>query len=153
VAETVVKAAASNIHAGTGASNVIPGSLEAQFNFRFSPASTRERLQAAVHEVLDRHGLAYTVDWTLSGPPFMTARGRLVDALVDAIAVVASQSSSLSTSGGTSDGRFLADVAHEVVEFGPMNDTIHKVDECVSVSDLTRLADIFERVVRCCLAD
>lgn len=138
----------SNIHAGAGAPNVIPGTLEAQFNFRFSPVSTREQLQAAVHDVLDRHELAYTLDWTLSGPPFMTARGRLVDALAEAIAAVTRQSPALSTSGGTSDGRFLADIASEVVEFGPLNDTIHKVDECVSVSDLVRLTDIFERVVR-----
>jgi len=138
----------SNIHAGTGANNVIPGTMELLFNFRFSPESSRETLQARVHEVLDRHGLTYTLDWTLSGPPFSTPRGPLVDALSRAIEAETGVRPRLSTSGGTSDGRFLADVAREVVEFGPLNDSIHKLDERVRVSDLDRLTRFFEDAVR-----
>jgi succinyl-diaminopimelate desuccinylase len=133
----------SNIHAGTGASNVVPGTLDVLFNFRFSTASTVEGLQARVHAVLDRHSLEYEIHWTIGGLPFLTPRGRLVDVLTEAIRGVTSIESVLSTSGGTSDGRFIADVCAEVVELGPINASIHKIDEHVAVADLDPLAAIY----------
>jgi succinyl-diaminopimelate desuccinylase len=137
----------SNIHAGTGASNVIPGTLDVAFNFRFSPASTADGLQARVHECLDRHGLEYELAWKPSARPFATPRGALVDALAAAIREVTGVEPALSTSGGTSDGRFIATIAREVVEFGPTNDTIHKVDERIRIDDLGTLSRIYERAV------
>jgi len=137
----------SNIHAGTGASNVIPGSLDVQFNFRYSPACTRQDLEARVRAILDRHGVRYDLSWTLSGEPFMTARGSLVDALSDAIRAETGVSPALSTSGGTSDGRFIARIAQEVVEFGPVNETVHKIDECVRLADIDPLSRIYEATV------
>jgi len=133
----------SNIHAGTGATNVVPGSCEIQFNFRFSTASTPEQLQSRVHAILDRHGLEYELRWNLGGKPFLTGRGRLVQALSAAITDTAGITPELSTSGGTSDGRFIADICAEVVEFGPLNATIHKIDEHVAVADLEPLAQIY----------
>jgi succinyl-diaminopimelate desuccinylase len=138
----------SNIHAGTGASNIIPGTLEAWFNFRFSPESSAPALQARVCEILDKHCLKYEVEWTLIGEPFLTARGSLVDALMTSVQSITGIQPVLSTSGGTSDGRFLARVAREVVEFGPLNDSIHKIDEHVRVADLAPLSAIYERTVR-----
>ena len=137
----------SNIHAGTGASNIIPGTVDVAFNFRFSPESTAPVLQARVREILDRHKLQYDLEWTLIGEPFMTRRGPLVDALMASVESVAGVRPALSTSGGTSDGRFLATLAREVVEFGPLNDSIHKIDEHVRIADLEPLSVIYERTV------
>jgi len=137
----------SNIQAGTGATNIIPGTLDVAFNFRFSPESTAQVLRARVREVLDRHNLQYDVEWTLIGEPFLTRRGPLVDALIASVESVAGVRPALSTSGGTSDGRFLATLAREVVEFGPLNDSIHKIDEHVRIGDLEPLSVIYERTV------
>ena len=137
----------SNIHAGTGASNIIPGNMDVAFNFRFSPESTAQVLQARVREILDRHNLRYDLEWTLIGEPFLTRRGPLVDALMASVESVAGVRPALSTSGGTSDGRFLATLAREVVEFGPLNDSIHKIDEHVRIADLEPLSVIYERTV------
>jgi len=138
----------SNVRAGTGAANVVPGEMEVWFNFRFSTASTMEGLQSRVHALLDRHGLEYAIEWMLSGKPFLTPRGRLVDTLVEVIEQTTGVTPQLSTSGGTSDGRFIADICAEVVEFGPLNATIHKIDECVAVADLEPLTDIYEGALR-----
>jgi succinyl-diaminopimelate desuccinylase len=134
----------SNIHAGTGANNVVPGILEVSFNFRFSTASRPEDLQSRVHAVLDRHGIEYRIDWTLGGRPFLTPRGRLVNALCTATGKVTGVVPELSTSGGTSDGRFIADICPEIAELGPVNASIHKVDEHVSISDLEPLSAIYQ---------
>jgi succinyl-diaminopimelate desuccinylase len=138
----------SNIHAGTGAANVVPGTLEVLFNFRFSTASTPEGLQHRVHQILDRHSLEYELHWTLGGRPFLTQPGRLVSALVEAIQVESDITAELSTSGGTSDGRFIADICPEVVEFGPVNATIHKIDECIALADIEPLARIYAATFR-----
>ncbi|MDP1527113.1 MAG: succinyl-diaminopimelate desuccinylase [Rhodocyclaceae bacterium] len=138
----------SNIHAGTGVTNVAPGTLEVLFNFRFSTASTADGLQNRVHAILDKHGLEYDLHWTLGGRPFLTTPGRLVDALTNAIQNEAGITPTLSTSGGTSDGRFIADICPEVVEFGPINATIHKIDECVALADIEPLARIYEHTFR-----
>jgi succinyl-diaminopimelate desuccinylase len=132
----------SNIHAGTGAGNVIPGSLEVMFNFRYSTASTRESLAARFEEVLERHRLDYTLTWTGHGRPFLTPRGRLVDVASAAIADVAGVTPVLSTEGGTSDGRFIADICDEIVELGPINASIHKLNERVAVAELEPLAAV-----------
>ena len=133
----------SNIHGGTGATNVIPGTVKIEFNFRFSTASTVEELKAKTHEILDRHGLQYDLAWSLSGKPFLTARGSLVDAVGDAILQVTGIETELSTSGGTSDGRFIADICPQVIELGPLNATIHQINECVAVADLEVLSEIY----------
>ena len=138
----------SNVHAGTGAANVIPGHVDVAFNFRFSPESTAEELQARVRETLDHHGLEYELTWKPVAHPFTTPRGALVDGLTNAILDVAGVQPALSTSGGTSDGRFIATIAREVVEFGPINDTIHKVNERIRVADLGVLSLIYERALR-----
>jgi succinyl-diaminopimelate desuccinylase len=134
----------SNIHGGTGATNVIPGTLNLLFNFRFSTASTVESLQARVHEILDRHGLDYELQWELSGKPFLTPKAELADAMHAAIVEVTGIEPQLSTSGGTSDGRFIADICTQVIEFGPRNATIHKLNEHVEVDDLERLSRIYQ---------
>ncbi|MDP3032514.1 MAG: succinyl-diaminopimelate desuccinylase [Rhodocyclaceae bacterium] len=134
----------SNIHAGTGATNVVPGTLEVLFNFRFSTASTAEGLQNRVHEILDRHQFEYELAWMLGGRPFLTTPGRLVTALAAAIQAETGITPELSTTGGTSDGRFIADICQEVVEFGPVNATIHKIDECVALADIEPLTRIYE---------
>lgn len=141
----------SNIHAGTGATNVIPGTLEVQFNFRYSPESPAERLQAGVLAVLDRYGLDYTLQWTVSGHPFITPPGPLVDALTASVRGMTGLTPALSTSGGTSDGRFLTAVARQVVEFGPVNATIHQIDERILVADLGPLSSIYESTARALL--
>ncbi|HMM55908.1 MAG TPA: succinyl-diaminopimelate desuccinylase [Candidatus Desulfobacillus sp.] len=138
---------ASNFHAGTGADNVVPGTAEILFNFRFSTASTPEGLRQRTQAILDRHGLEYALDWTLSGKPYLTPSGRLVDQVSQAIREIAGLEPALSTGGGTSDGRFIADICPEVVELGPLNRTIHKIDECVAVADLDTLSRIYERVL------
>jgi succinyl-diaminopimelate desuccinylase len=134
----------SNITAGTGATNVIPGDLRVLFNFRFSTASTEESLKARVHEVLDRHGLDYGLTWWLSGRPFLTPKGKLVASLSRAVKNVTGRTPELSTSGGTSDGRFIADVCREVVELGPINASIHKLDEHIVLADLDALSRIYQ---------
>ena len=142
----------SNIHAGTGATNVIPGECEVLFNFRYSTETTHEILRERVQAVLDRHGLDYTIEWTLSGLPFLTPRGELVDAARQAIKLVAGIETELSTAGGTSDGRFIAPTGAQVLELGPLNATIHQVDECVAVDDLDRLSAMYEKVLEHLLA-
>jgi succinyl-diaminopimelate desuccinylase len=137
----------SNVHAGTGASNIIPGVLDIWFNFRFSPETSASALQSRVRQILDRHRLQYELEWTLIGEPFLTPRGALVDALSVCVRAVAGVEPALSTSGGTSDGRFLARLAREVVEFGPLNDSIHKIDEHVRIADLEPLSTIYERTI------
>ena len=133
----------SSIHAGTGALNVIPGEAVVEFNFRFSTASTVESLQARVGAVLGRHGLDGELAWTLGGKPFLTPRGRLVEALSRAVRAAAGVTPVVSTTGGTSDGRFIAEICPEVVEFGPVNRSIHKVNEAVSVDEIEPLAEVY----------
>jgi succinyl-diaminopimelate desuccinylase len=134
----------SNAHAGIGAGNVVPGSFEIMFNFRFSTASSVDGLQSRVHALLDRHGLEYDIRWTLGAKPFLTQRGDLCAALTDAIATEVGVATELSTTGGTSDGRFIVDICPQLVEFGPINASIHQVDECIAVADLEPLARIYE---------
>ncbi|HEY6093631.1 MAG TPA: succinyl-diaminopimelate desuccinylase [Gallionellaceae bacterium] len=133
----------SNIHGGTGATNVVPGTVEILFNFRFSTASTVDGLKTRVHAILDKHGLQYDLEWELSGKPYLTPRGNLVDAVSAAIKQVTGIDTELSTSGGTSDGRFIADICPQVLEVGPGNATIHKLNECVPVAELDQLSEIY----------
>jgi succinyl-diaminopimelate desuccinylase len=135
----------SNIRAGTGVTNVIPGELEVLFNFRFSTASTAEHLRSRCCAILDRHGLEYSLDWTLSGAPFLTPRGALVEGLMSAIHEVTGIHANVSTTGGTSDGRFIATLCREVVEFGPINASIHALDEHVALASLPPLKRIYLR--------
>ena len=137
----------SNIHAGTGANNVIPGELIIDFNFRFSTESTPEDLQARLEDVLRQHGLDFHIDWTLGGRPFLTRRGPLVDAMAAAIKGVTGLDTELSTTGGTSDGRFIAQICPQVVEFGPVNASIHKIDEHVAVADIEPLKNIYRQTL------
>jgi succinyl-diaminopimelate desuccinylase len=137
----------SNIHAGTGASNVIPGTVEIQFNFRFATASTPDGLKASVCELLERHGLQYDIIWTLGAKPFLTGRGALVDATLSAIREETGIEAELSTTGGTSDGRFIAEICPQVIEIGPVNATIHKINECVEVAALPQLSAIYRRIL------
>lgn len=137
----------SNIHGGTGATNVIPGHLDLLFNFRFSTASTPESLQEKLNAVLRRHGLDYEIVWTLGAKPFLTAHGRLVEAALSAIAEETGITAELSTSGGTSDGRFIAEICPQVIELGPVNASIHKIDEHVEVAALPQLAGIYFRIL------
>ncbi len=134
----------SNIHSGTGATNVVPGDLEALINFRFSTESTVEGLQARVRDLLDQHGLEYELHWTVSGLPFLTEPGALLDGVAAAIREVTGRETLPSTSGGTSDGRFIATMGTQVVELGPVNATIHQVNECIKAADLDILTDIYE---------
>ena len=137
----------SNIHAGTGATNVIPGSLEVLFNFRYSTASTRESLAKRLVEVLQRHGLDYELAWTAHGDPFLTPSGRLVRIAREVIRDACGIEPALSCDGGTSDGRFIARICPEIVEIGPVNETIHKLNERVAAADLETLASIYRRVL------
>ncbi|KWR91823.1 succinyl-diaminopimelate desuccinylase [Cupriavidus sp. IDO] len=137
----------SNIHGGTGATNVIPGHVTIDFNFRFSTASTPEGLKARVHAILDRHQLEYTLDWTLGGEPFLTPRGELSDALSAAIEAETGVKTELSTTGGTSDGRFIARICPQVIEFGPPNASIHKIDEHVEVRFIEPLKNVYRGVL------
>ncbi|MDQ7728175.1 succinyl-diaminopimelate desuccinylase [Halomonas sp. SpR8] len=141
----------SNLRAGTGATNVIPGDVEVVFNFRFSTEVTSEELKARTEALLDQHGLEYQVDWTLNGEPFLTAEGALVDAAIKGVEAVTGKRPALSTSGGTSDGRFIATLGAQVVELGPLNDTIHKVNERVRASDLDELSRIYEATLEALL--
>jgi len=142
----------SNIHAGTGASNVIPGELEVLFNFRFSAASTADGLAARVRAILDRHRLDYALEWSLSGNPFLTPRGKLVDAMVTAIREVTGVEAEISTTGGTSDGRFIARICPQIVEFGPVNMSIHKLNEHVALDAVEPLRSVYQRVLEKLLA-
>ena len=138
----------SNIHAGDGTVNVIPGSVEVLFNLRFSTESTVESIRTRTHAILDRHGLDYALDWKLSGHPFLTPEGELVEAARKAIRKVTGIHTELSTSGGTSDGRFIAPTGAQVVELGPVNATIHKVNECIRVSEIDDLSVIYEEILK-----
>jgi succinyl-diaminopimelate desuccinylase len=137
----------SNIHGGTGASNVIPGTVEIRFNFRFASASTPDGLKARLCEVLQRHDLDYSIDWTLGAKPFLTGRGTLVDASLSAIREETGIEADLSTTGGTSDGRFIAEICPQVIEIGPVNATIHKINECVDIAALPKLSAIYRRIL------
>lgn len=143
----------SNINGGTGATNVIPGSVDVAFNFRFSTESTPETLQARVIAILERHGLDYSIEWQLSARPFVTESGDLVAATLDAITAVTGQRALLSTGGGTSDGRFIAPTGAQVIELGPLNATIHQVDERVATAELDTLSAIYEGILQRLLAD
>lgn len=137
----------SNIHAGTGVGNVIPGELEIHFNFRYAPVTSAEQLQQRVHTLLEKHALQFTLDWQHSGQPFITERGPLVTACCNAIETTLGVTPQLSTSGGTSDGRFIAPTGAQIVEFGPTNSTIHQIDECVAVNELIKLSEIYQRLL------
>ena len=137
----------SNIHSGTGASNVIPGAVVIDFNFRFSTESTPESLQTRLAAVLERHELDYDLAWTLGGTPFLTEPGTLVDAVVGAIKQETGLTTVLSTTGGTSDGRFIAKMCPQVIEFGPPNASIHKIDEYIAIADIEPLKNIYRRVL------
>jgi succinyl-diaminopimelate desuccinylase len=137
----------SNIHGGTGAGNVIPGTVVVDFNFRFSTESTPESLKQRLQTVLDRHELAYDLTWTLSGSPFLTTPGSLVDAVVAAIQAEVGITPELSTSGGTSDGRFIAKICPQVIEFGPPNASIHQINEHIALDDIAPLTRIYQRVL------
>lgn len=138
----------SNIHAGTGAGNVIPADMTVQFNFRFSTESTAESLQQRVEAILDQYELNYDLQWSLSGEPFLTTAGKLTDAAQAAIQSVCGISTELSTTGGTSDGRFIKAIATELIELGPVNTTIHQIDECVNVTDIAQLSAIYEKIIK-----
>ncbi len=137
----------SNMHAGTGADNVIPGDLEIVFNFRFSTEVTPEQLKTRVADLLEKHAVKYDLDWRLSGHPFLTPKGKLVDAARTAIKDVTGINTDISTSGGTSDGRFIAPTGAQVVEIGVVNATIHKLNECVQINELDALSEIYERII------
>jgi succinyl-diaminopimelate desuccinylase len=137
----------SNIQAGTGAENVVPGELQVMFNLRYSTELDEATIRQRVHALLDRHALDYTLDWRLSGQPFLTPAGELVAAAREAIRELTGLDTELSTSGGTSDGRFIAPTGAQVLELGPLNATIHQVNECVAVDDLDRLSDIYRRIM------
>jgi succinyl-diaminopimelate desuccinylase len=136
-----------NLHAGTGASNVIPGEFNVQFNMRFSTELDNQRIQQRVHSILDAHGLDYQLDWTFNGDPFLTDKGALLDAVVAAVTKVNHKAPQLLTTGGTSDGRFIAKMGTQVIELGPVNATIHKVNECVSITDLEKLTEMYKQTL------
>src|SRR5438105_8693419 len=141
----------SNIHAGTGAGNIIPGSLTLDFNFRFSTGSTEESLKTRLEAVLRKHGLDYSIEWVLGGRPFVTQRGRLVEVVSDSILRHTGRAPELSTTGGTSDARFIADICPQVVEFGPVNSSIHKLNEHIELGALEKLPAIYLDTLRALL--
>jgi succinyl-diaminopimelate desuccinylase len=143
----------SNVNAGTGADNVIPGNLKIVFNFRYSSELNADKLQKAVHEVFDRHGLEYSIKWRLSGLPFLTKSGKLVEAVSQSIKKETGKEPNLSTAGGTSDGRFVAPTGSEVAEFGLINRTIHKINEHVAVDHLESLSKIYQSIIEKLLPD
>jgi succinyl-diaminopimelate desuccinylase len=147
----------SNVHAGTGASNVIPGEMVIDFNFRFCTESTADSLKQRFVDILHKHQLNFEIEWTLGGLPFLTTPGSLVDMVQEAIVQVTGIQTELSTTGGTSDGRFIAQICPQVIELGPPNATIHKIDEHVAVADLEPLKDIYKQVLiklnQACLAN
>ncbi|MFT5038784.1 MAG: succinyl-diaminopimelate desuccinylase [Flavobacteriaceae bacterium] len=138
----------SNINGGTGATNVIPGTLEVLFNFRFSTELTERQLRDRTEAILDRYPIEYEVEWNLSGQPFLTAKGDLVEAALKSISKITGLDSELSTAGGTSDGRFIAPMGTQVVELGPINESIHRVDENVSIADLDVLTAIYQNILQ-----
>lgn len=138
----------SNIHAGTGADNVIPGHIDIMFNFRYSSEVTHEELKNRVESILDNYQLSYDIEWKLSGEPFLTPKGKLLETVVASVKEITGNDPEISTSGGTSDGRFIAPTGAEVVELGPVNASIHKIDECVKVDDLETLSNIYEQILR-----
>jgi succinyl-diaminopimelate desuccinylase len=138
----------SNMHSGDGVTNVIPGDAQVKFNFRYSTETNKENLQKKVHEILDLHNLDYSIEWSHSGYPFLTPKGELVSACVEAIKKTKGIETKLSTSGGTSDGRFIAQEGTQVVELGPVNATIHQINESVLVQDLDDLSEIYYQVLR-----
>ncbi len=142
----------SNINGGTGATNVIPGSLNVLFNLRYSTETTAENIINTIEQHLDSHQLDYSIDWTFNGLPFLTEHGELLDAAVDAVSSVTDTQPELLTTGGTSDGRFIAPTGAKVIELGPVNASIHKVDEHVSVSDLDKLSEMYLNILRNLLA-
>jgi succinyl-diaminopimelate desuccinylase len=137
----------SYVQAGAGANNTIPGAMRVLFNFRFSTESTAEQLQKRVHATLDAHRVDYTLDWTLSAAPFLSPRGRLAEVMSQAVAAVTGVTPAMWTSGGTSDGRFLALISREVIEFGPINKSIHAIDEHARIADIAPLSAIYEQAV------
>lgn len=137
----------ANIHAGTGSNNIIPGEIKVQFNFRFSTELTDEIIRQQVEALLQSHGLHYHIDWWLSGQPFLTAHGELVEAVVQAVEQYQKITPRLETTGGTSDGRFIARRGTQVVELGPVNSTIHKINECVNTADLQLLSRMYQRII------
>jgi len=142
---------ASNVHAGAGVANVIPGSLQLDFNFRFSTASTEASLKERLEAVLRRHGLDYSIEWTLGGKPFLTQRGELVEIVTRAVQAHTGRTPELSTAGGTSDGRFIADICPQIVELGPVNASIHKLNEHIELSALELLPKIYLDTLRALL--
>jgi len=142
----------SNINSGTGATNVIPGEATVEFNFRFSTEVTDAQLRQAVEDILNKHNLKYDLKWNLSGLPFITEHGELIDAAKNAISSVCGYETELSTAGGTSDGRFIAPTGSQVVELGPVNESIHKIDENVNIKQLDQLSDIYENILKNLLA-
>lgn len=143
----------SNIHAGTGATNIIPGELEVLFNFRFSTEQTEAGLREKVESLFHRHGLDYELEWSLSGNPFLTEGGALLEATQEAIEAVCGYRPEVNTAGGTSDGRFIAPTGAQVLELGPLNATIHKVNECVSAADLDTLSAVYEAILMSLLVE
>jgi succinyl-diaminopimelate desuccinylase len=137
----------SNIHGGTGASNIIPGEVVIDFNFRFSTENTVQTLQTRVRDILDAHQLTYTLEWSVSGLPFLTPKGALSDALSHAIKAETGHETALSTTGGTSDGRFIAQICPQVVEFGPINASIHQINEHIDIAELEPLKNIYRRTL------
>jgi len=137
----------SNIHGGTGATNVVPGSVEIKFNFRFSTASTVDSLQQRLIAILDQHELEYEIAWTLGARPFLTGRGPLAEAASTAVREICGIDTELSTTGGTSDGRFIAEICPQLLEIGPVNATSHKIDECVDIAALPQLSAIYTRIL------
>ena len=142
----------SNIHGGTGATNVVPGEVEIRFNFRHSTASTKQQLIARTHAILKEHGLEYDLVWEEGGKPYLTPKGDLVSKISEAIKEVTGIDTEVSTSGGTSDGRFIADICPQVIEFGPMNASIHKLNENIPLADIEPLREIYQRTVEKLLA-
>jgi succinyl-diaminopimelate desuccinylase len=142
----------SNIHAGTGAGNVIPGTCTVDFNFRFAPVSSAASLQERVEQALARHGVDFEIRWTLGASPFLTPRGSLSEALNDSIEAATGVTPQLSTTGGTSDGRFIATFCPQVIEFGPPNATIHMIDEAIAVADLEPLKNVYRGTLERLLA-
>ncbi|MFB3115849.1 MAG: succinyl-diaminopimelate desuccinylase, partial [Gammaproteobacteria bacterium] len=138
----------SNIHSGTGADNVIPGEVEVMFNFRFCTEITEQELKTQTEAILDKHELDYELSWKLSGEPFLTAQGELLDATIASVKEITGITPEVSTGGGTSDGRFIAPTGAQVVELGPLNQTIHKIDECVKIDDLLILSSIYELIIK-----
>lgn len=141
-----------NVAAGTGASNVVPGEFHVQFNLRYSTELTAQDIETRTHAIFDAHGLDYDIKWTYNGLPFLTDAGSLLDAVVESVDEVNSEKPQLLTTGGTSDGRFIAQMGGQVIELGPVNATIHKVNECVKIDDLEKLTDMYQKVLEKVLA-